>query len=163
MNRDDIQKLYDYNVWANARTLDACAVLNEEQFTRDLGNSFPSVRDTLSHIMAAEQVWVMRWKGHSPRALWAASEFPTLDALRARWMEVEHEILEFVQNVLAERLGEVITYTNTKGEEWSYPLGHMMQHVVNHSTYHRGQVTTMLRQLGAHATATDFLAYFDDK
>ena len=162
MNRKDIQLLYAFNSWANARVLDSCAALSEEQLTREMGNSFRSVRDTLAHIMAAEQIWVMRWKGHSPRSLWDGSQFPTFDAVRTRWAEVEREITEFVRDVPEERLNEVITYTNTKGEEWSYTLGHMMQHVVNHSTYHRGQVTTMLRQLGARPVMTDFLAYFDE-
>ena len=162
MNNRDIQELYNYNAWANARTLEACAALAPEQLTRDLGNSFPSVRDTLAHIMAAEQVWVMRWHGHSPRSLFDGSEFPTLDAVRERWLKIEGELSEFAASVTDEMLDQVITYINTKGEEWSYTLGYMMQHVVNHSTYHRGQITTMLRQLGAKAVSTDFLAYFDD-
>jgi uncharacterized damage-inducible protein DinB len=55
------------------------------------------------------------------------------------------------------------SYINTKGEEWKYPLEQMMQHVVNHSSYHRGQVTTMLRQLGVEAVPTDFLVFIDVK
>jgi uncharacterized damage-inducible protein DinB len=52
-------------------------------------------------------------------------------------------------------------YQNLKGETWRYPLWQQMHHVVNHSTYHRGQVVTMLRQLGAAAPATDLLVYYD--
>ena len=62
-----------------------------------------------------------------------------------------------------ESLAKVITYTNTKGEEWSYPLWQMFQHVMNHSTYHRGQVVTMLRQMGAGVNAVDLLIYMDAK
>jgi len=50
---------------------------------------------------------------------------------------------------------------NTRGETWRYPLTHMMQHLVNHSSYHRGQVSLMLRQLGAEPTPTDLLVFFD--
>jgi len=162
MNREDIRQLYDYNAWANARVLDAAAALTPEQFTRDLGSSFPSVRDTLTHVMAAEHVWLARWRGHSPRRLLDAAEFPTLGDVRARWAEVERELSEFVRGVTDDSLGRVIAYTNTRGEEWRYALGQMMQHVVTHSAYHRGQVTTMLRQLGARAVLTDFLAYLDE-
>ena len=162
MNREDIRQLYDYNAWANARVRDAAASLTPEQFTRDLGSSFPSVRDTLTHVMAAEHVWLVRWRGHSPRRLLDASEFPTLGDVRARWAEVERELSEFVRSVTDDSLGRVISYTNTRGEEWRYALGHMMQQVVTHSAYHRGQATTMLRQLGARAVSTDFLAYLDE-
>ena len=57
MNVEDFRLLYDYNAWADHRTLDACAGLNEEQFTRDLGSSYRSVRDTLVHIMLVEWLW----------------------------------------------------------------------------------------------------------
>jgi uncharacterized damage-inducible protein DinB len=142
--------------------LDAAATLTPEQFTRDLGSSFPSVRDTLTHVMAAEHIWRARWRGESPRRLLDAAEFPTLGDVRARWAEVERELSEFVRGVTDDSLGRVVAYTNTRGEEWRYALGPMMQHVVTHSAYHRGQVTTMLRQLGARGVLTDFLAYHDE-
>lgn len=62
-----------------------------------------------------------------------------------------------------ESLATVIAYTNTKGEGWAYPLGRMMQHVMNHSSYHRGQVATMLRQLGAEVNPVDLLVFMDVK
>jgi len=162
MNKEDIRQLYDYNAWANARVLDAAAALTPEQFTRDVGSSFPSVHDTLAHIMAAEHIWLMRWRGESPRKLLDAAEFPTLGDVRARWAEVERGLSEFVRGLTDESLGRVVAYTNTRGEEWRYALGPMMQHVITHSAYHRGQVTTMLRQLGARSVPTDFLVYLDE-
>jgi uncharacterized damage-inducible protein DinB len=69
--------------------------------------------------------------------------------------------MEFIHNLADESLDKMITYINLKGETWTYPLWQMLQHLVNHSTYHRGQVTTMLRQLGAEPAATDFLLFFD--
>jgi uncharacterized damage-inducible protein DinB len=161
MNKKDFQILYDYNRWANARVLDAASRLTTEQYTRDLSSSFRSVRDTLTHIMAAEWIWLRRWKGTSPKALFDPAEFPNLVALRAKWAEIEQEQMEFVNNITDESLATMISYVNFKGETWQYPLWQMMQHLVNHSTYHRGQVTTMLRQLGTEPAATDFLLFFD--
>ena len=69
--------------------------------------------------------------------------------------------MDFVAGVIDESLASVIGYTNTKGEEWKYPLWQMMQHVVNHSSYHRGQAATFMRQLGAEPAPTDFLILFD--
>jgi uncharacterized damage-inducible protein DinB len=162
MDISAIQALYDYNRWANARVLEAASSLSEEQFTKDLGNSFGSVRDTLAHILGAEWIWLQRWKGLSPTSLLSAEKFPTVTSLKDIWDEVERERAAFIQGEGASRLQEVITYTNTRGHTFSYPLWQMLVHVANHSTYHRGQVTTLLRQLGAHAVSTDFLEYYDE-
>jgi len=163
MNQKDFQTLYNYNCWANARVHDTVAKLTEEQYTRDLSNSFGSVRDTLTHILAAEWIWLRRWQGESPKALLDPADFPDLATLRAKWMEVEREQMAFVNSLTDERLGTPVSYINTKGKTWTYSLWQMLQHVVNHSTYHRGQVTTMLRQLGAEPAATDFLLFFDEE
>jgi uncharacterized damage-inducible protein DinB len=161
MHKKDFQILFDYNRWANVRVLDAASKLTTEQYTRDLSSSFRSAQDTLTHIIAAEWVWLRRWKGTSPKTLFDPAEFPNLEALRVKWAEIEHEQMEFVNNITDDSLATMITYVNIKGETWTYPLWQMMQHLVNHSTYHRGQVATMLRQLGAEPAATDFLLFFD--
>ena len=83
MNAEDFRLLYDYNSWANHRTLDACSQLNDEQFTRDMGSSFRSVRDTLVHVMLVEWLWLERWHGRSPNSFAPTSDFPTLE-FRAR-------------------------------------------------------------------------------
>lgn len=161
MKARDIRLLYRYNRWADARVLDSVAALTGEQFTEDLSGSFRSVRDTLTHILAAEWIWLRRWRGTSPAALLDPADFPTIAALRARWAEVEAEQTDFVEGVTEGALEEVVAYVNTKGEPWRYPLWQMMQHLVNHSSYHRGQVATLLRQLGAKPASTDFLLFFD--
>lgn len=163
MNKTDAEFLYEYNRWANARTLDAASRLTPEQFTRDLQSSHRSVRDTLAHTLAAEWIWLERWKGTSPKSLLNPADFPTMEPLKARWAEVEKDYLTFLDSVTDGSLSAVIAYTNTKGEEWKYPLGQMMQHLMNHSTYHRGQVTTMLRQLGALPVPVDLLVFMDVK
>jgi uncharacterized damage-inducible protein DinB len=161
MDLKRIQALYDFNRWANGRVLEAAEKLTPKQFTKDLRNSFPSVRDTLVHIMGAEWIWLERWRGNSPKGLLAASEFPTVSSIRNRWTEIERGQREFITDVTEESLKKVIAYTNLKGDPYQYPLWQMLQHLVNHSTYHRGQVTTMLRQLGAKPVATDILVYYD--
>lgn len=161
MNRQDIQDLYEYNRWANDRVLDAVSKLTPEQFTKDLQSSHGSVRDTVAHILAAEWIWLERWKGVSPGALLDPSDFPTVDAVRTRLSTVESECAQFIDGLTDQSLGAAITYTNTRGEQWTYPLGHMLQHVANHSSYHRGQVVTLLRQLGADVNPVDLLVYMD--
>jgi len=160
---EDISKLFAYNRWANARMLEPVSALTAEEFGRQLGGSFASVRETLAHIYAAEWIWLERWLGRSPRGLPPAQEVPTLEVLREKWGAVESGCRDFVGGLTAPRLAEVIRYVNTKGETWEYPLSEMMVHVVNHSSYHRGQVATMLRQLGKAPLSTDYLVYLDGR
>ena len=161
MSVKEIQFLYEYHRWANGEMLASVASVTAEQFTRDLSSSFASVRDTLVHMLSAEWIWLERWRGTSPPAMLKAQEFPALAAVKARWAVVERDQSAFIDPLTDEALARRIAYLNTKGERWEYPLGHMLQHVVNHSTYHRGQIATMLRQLGHVPTSTDLLLFLD--
>ena len=76
--------------------------------------------------------------------------------------EVERGQQAFLATLQPERLREVVPYVNLQGHTWRYPLWRQMVHVVNHSTYHRGQLTTMLRQVKAQVTTTDFLVFHDE-
>ena len=76
---------------------------------------------------------------------------------------VEHDQTQFIEALTPRRLVEELAYLNQRGQLYSYPLWKQMVHVVNHSSYHRGQATTLLRQLGAEAVSTDFLVYYDEK
>ena len=161
MDLTTIGALYRYNVWANEQVLDAASRVAEADFIRDLKNSFASVRDTLTHIVWAEWIWLQRWKGVSPTLVFSPSDFPNVASLRERLHTVVVERSAFLKDLPAERLLRPMEYRNIKGAVWSYPLWQQLYHVVNHSTYHRGQVATMLRQLGATPAATDLLVYYD--
>ncbi len=161
MQIETIRELCLYNHWANQRVLASVASLSSEQFTRSMGNSFGSVRDTLAHILGAEWIWLERWLERSHKALLPAADFPTVDTLRTRWETVEQDRNRFLQTLTPERLQQSLSYINLRGETSAYPLWQQMMHVINHSTYHRGQITTLLRQLGAEPQNTDFLRYYD--
>jgi uncharacterized damage-inducible protein DinB len=163
MTREDIQLLFEYDRWANNRVLQAATALTAEAFTRDLGGSFCSVRDTLIHIIGGEWIWLAYWRTppHSPAelahlitqrdTLFKSQSFPNLAAVRLKWSEVEKEQTEFVDQVTDELLDKMLPFRTTQVR-----LAHLMQHVANHSTYHRGQVALMMRQLASEPAATDF-------
>ena len=163
MTHADLIFLFAYNRWANARTLSAAARLTPDQFTRDLGSSFASVRDTLVHIYGAEWIWLARWKGTSPTTAIVAADIPDVAALAARWRTVEEEQAAFIKDLTDADIERLIEYANLKGDRFINPLGPLMQHLVNHSTYHRGQVTTMLRQLGATPVSTDLVTFLRER
>jgi uncharacterized damage-inducible protein DinB len=157
-----IQELYQYNRWANDRVFEALSSLTQAEFTRNLAGSYPSVRDTLAHIVWAEWIWLQRWKGISPQLVFEPGDFPAVGALRARWLDVEIDRRAFIETLTTEGLLGHVQYVNRQGQTWRYPLWRQMYHVVNHSTYHRGQLTTMLRQLAARPIPTDFLVFHDE-
>ncbi|HXY26290.1 MAG TPA: DinB family protein [Candidatus Acidoferrum sp.] len=163
MTRDDIQLLYEYDRWANNRVLQAASMLSAEQFTRDLGGSFRSVRDTLVHILGGEWGWLTYWREASPNsafladlwdrhnALFNPQAFPDFAAVKTKWAAVEKEQIEFMNGLTDEALRKMLPIRGTE-----VTLMHLMLHLANHSTYHRGQVASMLRQLGAKPLPTDF-------
>ena len=163
MDLKSIQLLYEYNLWANNKVLDVVSKLNDEQFTRDLENSFRSVRDTLVHILSAEWIWLERWNGTSPKAMLNAGELASVDTIKFRWNKVEGDRAELIRSLTPDRLDAMISYVNTRGQTFAYPLWQMLAHVVNHSTYHRGQITTLVRQVGGKPVSTDLLDYYDAK
>jgi uncharacterized damage-inducible protein DinB len=149
MNRQDLQTLVDYHYWARDRMLAAVEPLSSEQFTRDLGSSFRSVRDTLSHLHGAEWIWLSRFRGTSPHTGLPHDRFPDLAAVRAAWADTESGVRGFVHGLDDAAVDRVIEYRLLSGQPGASRTWHLVQHVVNHATYHRGQVTAMLRQLGA--------------
>jgi uncharacterized damage-inducible protein DinB len=164
MTPDDVRTLIDYNYWARDRVLDAVQPLTPEQFTRDMGNSFRSVRDTLAHIYAAEWIWYSRWVGESPTALPPADGFPDLASLRGEWRDLEGKIRAFFDGLDERGIERVVEYKSPTFGPGASVLWQMLQHVVNHGSYHRGQVTTLLRQLGATPPkSTDLIGYYRER
>jgi uncharacterized damage-inducible protein DinB len=162
MTLQDIFTLYEYNRWANGRALDAAEKLANTALLQDLRNSFPSVRDTLAHILGAEWIWLRRWLGESPTTPVMATDFPTVASLRERFLAVDRERGAFLASVSEDRLQQSFDYRDLAGNALRLVLVQSLQHVVNHGTYHRGQVTTMLRQLGAAPIATDMSRFYLD-
>ena len=161
MTTDYIRILMDYNYWARDRALASAEHLSGEELSRSLGSSFGSVLDTLVHIYSAEWIWYRRWQGESPSARPDTSELVSVAALRDAWMALEAQIKAFVDALGPAGLHRMIEYKSLTGQSSTSPYWQMIVHVVNHGTYHRGQVATMLRQLGAKpAVSTDLIVFF---
>jgi len=163
MTKEDIQLLYQYDRWANRRILKAVSTVGPEQFARDMGGGFGSVRDTLMHILGGEWIWLAYWRNPPTNptglaelvarrdALFRRDQLRDLDEVQAKWAEIERNQIEFVNHLTDESLQLTIPFLETQVK-----LVHLMQHMANHSTYHRGQIALMMRQLGSEPVATDF-------
>jgi uncharacterized damage-inducible protein DinB len=170
MNVDDVRLLYEYDRWANEQVLQAAAALSGEQFTRARGGGCTNVRDTLLHILGGEWIWLTYWKEPSPSAeiterlvarrddLFRPEVFPDVAAVRSKWEEIAKEMADFVSRLTNEDLSRMLPFRKTEA-----PLVQLMQHVTNHSTYHRGQIALMMRELGAAAVATDFHVFVAER
>lgn len=164
MTPDEARQLLDYHVWARERALDAVAALDQEQFVREMGNSFGSVRDTLAHLYGADEVWLERWRGGSPRGLPPAAQFADLPSLRAAWARLDPALRSFVHGLDATALARPLTYQAFNGQRATLTFAQMLHHVVNHGSYHRGQITTLLRQLGfPPPRSMDLVAFFRER
>jgi uncharacterized damage-inducible protein DinB len=159
---DGIRALYAYSAWANARVLDMAEQLEPRQFTIDV-DSFGSIRDILVHTASAQDAWLGRWCGSSPRQLWDPLQFPDVSSLRTRWAEVEAATAVYISELQEPDLAPVVSYVNFQGETWAYPLWQQLVHQANHGTQHRSEAALLLTRFGNSPGGLDFLVYFDEQ
>ena len=157
---DEFLELFAYNAWANRIIFDAVAALPNEQYFRDLRSSFGGVHGTLAHIVWAEQLWLHRWRGKPNPAAAQGTDLRTLADVRSRWEQVERERAAFVADLNDARLAETSVVKPSSGGEYVHSFRQMFRHFINHSSYHRGQIVVLLRQLGSPAPNTDLIRFY---
>jgi len=143
VNLIEIQRLYDYNSWANERVLESLRPIGQDIFTSNKQASHGSIRGIIAHIAAAEWIWL----------------FETVEIASQRLRAIDHGLQEFASQLTQADLDGSRGYKTTEGKACSNVLSDMLLHVVNHSSYHRGQITTLLRQSGAVPQSTDFILF----
>jgi uncharacterized damage-inducible protein DinB len=148
--------LYRYTCWANDRVLEGARQLSAAQLTAPIRPGFHSPLGVLAHIMLAESRWLSRWKGTSLQGP-LVEEFLTLDAVHSAWAPLRAEMIGFLSGL--PDTNQVITYRNTKGDEFQNVLWHLISHVINHDTEHRSQVALFLAMQGIDVGELDFVKY----
>lgn len=159
-----LKQLAAYNVWANQRITDVILLLPEEKQKAEIASSFNSIHTTILHIWDAESIWWQRMKLHERFV--RPSDNPkgsTRDVING--LLSQSKLWEgWVSNASELSLDHVFQYYNNKKEPVKMPIYQMVLHVFNHSTYHRGQLITMLRQLGVEKLpGTDFVLWVRNK
>ncbi|MFA6468926.1 MAG: DinB family protein [Bacteroidota bacterium] len=163
MNTQDFQTLFRFNAWANAGTLKAVESLSEEKQYSDLKNSFGSIHGTLVHLCGAEDIWLQRMNGADPGVFMKKEQYPTYASVKAKWGEVEAGWKKYLDALHDAELTRLLTFHNLKGEQVSQFVWQSLQHLVNHSSYHRGQITTLVRQSGGTPINTDLITFYRQK
>jgi uncharacterized damage-inducible protein DinB len=163
MTLNDIHLLYEFNYWAKEKMLGAIDTLSQEEVFKDLKTSFGGIHGTVVHICAAEDIWLQRFLAVQTPKFLKTADLPTYEAVKTKWKAVEQGMLAHVQSLTEERLTEKFSFLNNKGEPLANIRWQTLQHLVNHSTYHRGQITSMIRQLGKTPVSTDLIAFYRQK
>jgi uncharacterized damage-inducible protein DinB len=160
MTLQEIQVLQAYGVWATRRIFEALGGLPDDEYKRDLKGSHGGIHPTLVHLVGAERVWLERFKGGPLSPFLKAEEIATRAELQTIWERNRAATEEWLATLSDEALQQSFTMKTTKGETFTHAYWQAFQHLANHSTYHRGQVVTMMRQLGAEPPGTDLITYY---
>lgn len=155
-----LAELFSYNAWANRRLFTALEALSAEEYNRDLKTSFGGLQGTVAHIVWAEDLWLRRWEGAAPPAVAQGKDLATLAAARERWEAVEARRGRYLGGLTDERLEDVLVVKASSGGEFRHAIRETLLHAVDHSSYHRGQLVAMLRQLGHTPPATGLAGYY---
>lgn len=163
MSVADVRELFAYNAWANRKFFATLAALPAEPYFRDLKSSHGGIHGTLCHIVWAEELWLNRWLGRPNPAVAQGRDLATLEAARARWEALETERAAFLADFDPARLDDTIEVRPSTGGAYRHTFRQMFRHAVDHSTYHRGQLVTLLRQVGATPPSTGLIVYYRDR
>jgi uncharacterized damage-inducible protein DinB len=158
-----VRPLLLYTIWADRRCLQAVEPVSPEDLTRETGTSFGSLLGTLAHILGAERIWLARFESRPLDPFPTAQDYADSASLTAAWQETSAEVGYFLAALTEDQLNGEITWTNSRGITSTRPLWQLTIHFGNHCTYHRGQVISLLRQLGYEAPATDFIQFLHEQ
>jgi uncharacterized damage-inducible protein DinB len=150
-----------YNIWANKRVLDILSMLDDATLDKDIISSYRSLRLTVYHIWSAEKIWLDRLL-LAEKPVWAESIFAgDFKEAAKNWSEASQQLLQFAARQFNDRSFEhVVEYISLQKQPFKSPVHAVLMQVFNHSTYHRGQLITMLRQAGVSKIPnTDFIIF----
>jgi uncharacterized damage-inducible protein DinB len=153
---DDFVTLFASNRWADRRVLEACRKLTAEQYVVEPAPGWSSVRSTIVHIAIVTDGWIRAVAGEPVAIFSTEAELPTVDDA-GRLLDRAGRVLDdLLPTLTPERLAAPMTLRGG-GRTAILPPWAVFRHVVNHSTYHRGQVASKLKRLGVEPPVTDFI------
>ncbi|WP_421849900.1 DinB family protein [Marinomonas sp.] len=168
--KENMQLMASYNQWMNKAIYKAVSELSHADLVENKGAFFGSVLGTLNHNLAADIIWLKRFADHfselssldrvrvleRPAAL-NSQLFDDLLLLQNKRFELDKLIIAIINEVTDEMLASALAYKNMKGDDRSQKFGLVLQHFFNHQTHHRGQITTLLSQMGINVGTTDLI------
>lgn len=161
MNKKYFTDLSNYIIWADNIAIQWLSQITDEQWDRVIISSFSSIKKTAIHIASAQKIWVDFWT-KAPDPVYLSAEFNgTKNDLIEIWKKASADFKHFIENYPEESYMEEVTYKKPNGEVGKMEFLHTFPHMINHSTYHRGQLVTLLRQAGfTELSSTDLFTYY---
>lgn len=149
-----------YNFWANELTVNWLKDKPLDLLDREVPSSFPSLRSTLLHVWSAQDIWLHRLQGNSPTQFIAATFAGSNSQLLEGLMDNSTAFKNYINKREPEYFSQRIEYTHTTGVPFAQFTSEIIQHCMQHSTYHRGQIVTIARNLGlTDPPKTDYIEY----
>lgn len=155
---DDIATLFAFNRWANARMLDACRKLTAEQFAAEPVPGWTSVRFTVWHIAVVTEGWLRALDNEADQSFPAETDLATVDDAQRLLDRAYQRFDALLPTLTAEKLATPVLMQR-RARKANLPPWVVVRHIVNHTTYHRGQVASKLKRFGIQQAETD-LVYF---
>ena len=143
--KTQFEKLFNYNFEMNQRLIDL--------ISKNLNQVNVKSVDLLNHILNAHQIWNARINNQASFEVWQTHNFSDLVEIN------DSNFKNTLQIIDSRNLEELISYSNSKGEIFSNTIDDVIFHVINHSTYHRAQITTGLKIAQIEPTNTDYIFY----
>jgi len=162
MTKQYFIELADYNIWANDIVCSWLEQISDEQWNQKIVSSFESIQQTVLHIISAETAWAERLQ-KKEKVAWLQVEHKGNDKDEhiALWKNASKQLKNFIESFDESKMNDALTFKRFNGEENTMQYYEIFAHTFNHSTYHRGQVVTMLRQAGfTDVKSTDLLGFY---
>jgi uncharacterized damage-inducible protein DinB len=164
MSQGYFTTLAHYNAWANRRLYEACAQLAEDEYLKPRPVAFHSLHGVLNHVLVGDRLWGARIaRKAAPKLTLDQILYGDFVALRIARIAEDDHILNLVSGIAESALDRPLAYTNLEGKRYVDPLRHILGHLFNHQTHHRGQAHALLSQTAIAPPALDLIFFLRDK
>lgn len=160
-----VRQFYDFNVWANAQIFNRIKELPQDVYRKRVESVFPSISHVLAHVYLSDLGWIEVFSSEksmmdalmSAQQLQEQTEAKGLEEVEAMFAQLSERYKSFLNQ--QDNLDKPLAIDNPSGDVMTTTVSELIPHVVNHGTYHRGNITAMLRQMGHGSVPTDYGIY----
>lgn len=155
----NITKFLEYNTWANRLFIEQVETFSPDVFNKNAGGSFGSIKGVMVHLLESDYLWLYRWKGNPLAALpeWQHTDVASMKKL---WYPIQDEMVELSKKIAPT---DDIKFITRKGLPFTLPFEEIAVHISHHGSYHRGQLTDMIKNLGQKTVSTDYFLFHTKK
>lgn len=146
-----------YNQWMNGKVYATCADIPDAQRKVNRHAFFKSIHGTLNHLLFGDYAWMNRLAGRDYVVKSIGEEiFSDFEEMRAARADLDEDILSWAEGLDPAWLDREVTWTSKSyGRDFTHTNWQLATHMFNHQTHHRGQLTTLLTQMGKDVGPTD--------